>query len=232
MHLSGLIMYQEDYDESYYVEFEPIPSHLVLTLKHLLRIRNVKTVLEVGFGKGDLLKDLERENMEVFGCDISKHAARVSNYILASATNLPFKSEHFDAVIAVSLIEHLSFREGNIFISETKKVLKNGGIIFLVTPNFWSPLRLIRGKKWSCYSDPTHQVFYTPFSLSKLIRRHHFKNIRFTFETNSFMAQDWHLPSLFKRTPKTIQYLINHLLISSPLALFRNSFWIYGEKEQ
>jgi len=58
------------------------------SLKQLLRYRNIKIVLEVGCGKSSLLRHLGRENMEVCGCDISKHAGRFSKQILASATNL------------------------------------------------------------------------------------------------------------------------------------------------
>lgn len=217
------------YNESYFAERETIPTYLVDTIKGLLKRNGAKTVLEVGCGSGYLLKKLRSSGYIAKGIDISPIAAKLSGGKVGSATDIPYVDKRFNAVLGISIIEHLSLRDGKKFIKEAKRVLKSNGLIFLVTPNYNSPNRYIKGKKWFGYSDKSHIYFYTPGSLSNLLEKYDFSSISCRFPTmlDSF---EWPLPSVLKKSPKIIRRLINYLLISSPIALYRDSFWISGNK--
>jgi len=217
------------YDHSYIIERDYLSANLLNSL-HLFLLQNgVKKILEVGVGSGKCMKSLQKLGFLVKGIDISPAAAKIAGVQVASATDIPYKNKSFDCIIGISIIEHLNQNDGIRFIKEAKRVLKNNGVIFLVTPNFSSPLRYFQGKNWFGFSDKSHLFFYTPKTLKKLLIDLNFNTIKCTFKT-TVSALDWQLPSFIKKSPVIIRRLINYILISSNIALFRDSFWISAKK--
>jgi ubiquinone/menaquinone biosynthesis C-methylase UbiE len=218
------------YDKQYFSERDYLPSHLLNTLEIFLKENKVKDVLEVGAGSGKLMKALRERGYSVEGIDISPISAKLSGAKVASATKIPFKAQSFDCLLAISIIEHLSKKDGEIFINEARRVLRNNGVIFIVTPNFSSPARYLKKEKWFGYSDKSHIFFYTPKSLRKLLLKNNFKNVKLTFKITSSKLE-WPLPAVFYKLPTPFRYLTNYLLISTPLALVRDSIWVGGNKK-
>lgn len=216
------------YSKDYFQKRDVLPLHFAQTLKLLLKELKVKKILDVGCGTGKLVDFLNQSGFEAAGCDISDMAVKLSGAVQASATDLAFPAKTFDCLTAISLIEHLAPNEAEKFIQEAKKVLKNQGYIFLVTPNWASPMRFLAARKWFGYSDKTHLKFYTPFSLKRLLKKHQFSNFRFLFKIDRQAPADWPLP--LPSLPQSLQVLLNYLLISSPLAYFRNSFWLLAQQ--
>lgn len=230
-------MKNKKYSKKYFQERDNLDILLAEALKIFMKENNLSKALDVGCGTGRLVAFLNENNFQAFGCDSGAEAVRVAKennpkkIIKAPATKLPVKKNFFDIVTAISLIEHLSPKEAEKFVEEAQRVLKKKGFIFLVTPNFATPIRLIQGEKWFGYSDPTHINFYTPFSLRKLLLDQGFKSISFFFKTEYFSHFYWDLPNFTKRLPRFLKALITYLLISTPLALLKNSFWIAGQKK-
>lgn len=226
------------YDEKYFKERDHLDVHIGESLKIFTQDNNLKKILDVGCGTGRLVKFLNEQGYKTIGCDPMDSAVIAAQKInknskvivKASAIKLPFKNSAFDLITCISTIEHLTESEGTRFIKEAKRVLTPGGFVFLITPNFNSPLRYILGKKWFGYSDPTHLHFYTPESLSGLLFRHGFADIRLRFKTANNLDFDWHIPGFLRPMPMPIKNLMNWLMISSPLSTFRDSFWIAAQK--
>ena len=84
-------------------------------------------VLEVGAGSG-LLQDVVRRYV---GVDMSARANRFFHkpFIEASATALPFRSDSFDAVWSIWVLEHIPNPEQAL--NEMRRVVKDGGHILL-----------------------------------------------------------------------------------------------------
>lgn len=226
------------YNKKYFEQRDFLSPHLADLIKNLIKNYHLEKALDVGCSTGRLVHFLNQTNLVAYGCDISDEAIRVArkinkakSIIKASATDLPFKNKTFDLVTALSVIEHLTPYQAQKFLSEASRVLKPGGVIFLVSPNFSTPIRLIQGKKWFGYTDPTHINFYTPTQLSVLVKKYGFNNIRFQFKLNYHQSFDWEFPSLFSKLPKTIKKILIYLLFSSPLHIIRNSFWIAAQKD-
>lgn len=212
------------YNEQYFSKRDYLDLNIANTIAILMRDKGLKKVLDVGCGIGKLVQFLNNEGFHAYGCDsayiaieTAKKINKKNTIIRATATKLPFKKNSFDLISAVSIIEHLTKKKVDVFINEAKRILKPHGFIFIVTPNFASPWRFIQGKKWFGYSDPTHITFFTPLSLSNLLKQYGFYNPKFWFKTSD--------PSYWKN-------FAYYLLFSTPFCFIRNSFWIAAQKNE
>lgn len=119
----------------------------------LIPCSGLEKVLDVGCEDGFLSQKIkEITGAEVYGVDVS-----AENCSLASAKGIitkqadlndkiPFESSFFDLVFAGEVIEHLS--NPDVFLEETRRVLKNDGILVLTTPNlscFYNRILLLLG---------------------------------------------------------------------------------------
>ena len=226
------------YNMKYFEERDNLDLRLAETIKLFMQAHKLKTVLDVGCGTGLLVKFLNKNHFKATGCDTENEAIRTAkrinnvNVIKASATNLPFNKNTFDLITSVSVIEHLTPGDVISFIIQTKRILKPHGYVFFVTPNYATPIRLLQGKKWFGYSDPTHINFYTPKSLAQILKDYGFTDTRTRFKTKVNLPFDWDLPGFFRYLPKPIVNVLTYLLVSTPFSNVRNSFWIAAKKHE
>lgn len=216
------------YSKEYFNKRDELDLLITFQIVYLLRRSHFKKVLDVGSGTGKLVEFLKKSGLQAQGCDFSIEATRISGHKRATATNLPYTNQTFDSVLAISLIEHLTKKESVLFLKEAHRVLKPKGVIFLVTPNFNSPMRYISGKKWFAYKDPTHKVFYTKNSLEKILAVNGFTNAKFAFPLPNNLPISWPLPKLLNFSP--LKKTLNFLLISTPFAALRDSLWLKATK--
>ncbi len=105
--------------------------------------------LEIGTGRGGKGIAYACAGMNVTALDVDAsalelgaHAARTRNanirFLVGDGTRLPFPAEYFDAVLLDSVIEHV--RDPQALLNECQRVLKRGGIVFVVFPPFYGPL--------------------------------------------------------------------------------------------
>jgi len=101
-------------------------------------------VLEVGYGSGVSFPELAMRYREVHGIDLtpapeslvrSFRAAQLEPLLAqGSVLSLPYENEYFDAVLLVSILEHLQPDELAIAFRELWRVLRPGGQLVYGTP--------------------------------------------------------------------------------------------------
>jgi ubiquinone/menaquinone biosynthesis C-methylase UbiE len=103
--------------------------------KRIVKEYNLKKgskVLDIGCGKGFLVKDLIDLGIDAYGLDISEYAIKNCENILTgrihlgNAKKLPFKKNSFDFVISINCIHNLSRKNCIIALKEISRVSKNG----------------------------------------------------------------------------------------------------------
>jgi 2-polyprenyl-3-methyl-5-hydroxy-6-metoxy-1,4-benzoquinol methylase len=94
-------------------------------------------ILNLPSGHGELSRELEKQGGQVTSADLfpefSKY--RPEDVVKADMNQpLPFESGSFDAIVCQEGVEHLE----NVpsFLAECRRVLKNGGRLFITTPNY------------------------------------------------------------------------------------------------
>jgi len=82
-----------------------------------------------------------------------------SMWIVADAQKLPFRDNAIDEMYGAHVIEHLE--DPLRFLRECKRVLKRGGMVTIITPNFLSK---------SAYADPDHKHVFSFIKLWRMVR--------------------------------------------------------------
>ena len=124
-------------------------------------------------------------------------------------SKLNLKEDTYDFVYMNSVIEHLS--DPKNILSEIKKILKIGGILIIITPNFKYAYR-------NFYDDPTHIRPYTNISLKKILEFFDYKEIKvLPFLINKSIIC-WKLPFSFFLASKFL--FKNHTYASLPIPNF------------
>lgn len=99
-------------------------------------------ILDIGCGGGTISNFLAHTypQSQVHGCDVSRQAIelakkyghRRTSFGVIKNGKFPYKSGFFDACICFDVLEHVPDVE--TFLSETRRVLKKGGIIYFAIP--------------------------------------------------------------------------------------------------
>lgn len=142
----------EGYDEFNETEGEQLSRRLSAAFA-LAEIKPGMKVLDVGCGRGEILRHCAKLGADAFGIDYAPAAIQLSQQvlgdldperdgqtgvILADAKKLPFASETFTHVLMFDVVEHLHPWELHEAMSEVHRVLKpDGHFIIHTAPNIW-----------------------------------------------------------------------------------------------
>lgn len=162
----------ERFDESYYREWlcdrytfneerkAIVQFYLTMALSRTHRVRRI---LDIGCGYGYFLNVCVQAGIpEIHGVDIGTAAFEKSKALERakvekldfSKERSPFNENFFDVVTAFDVIEHVEDEE--FFVKEAFRILRKGGLLFLITPNGDSWIRDIYMKLIYGGDDPTH----------------------------------------------------------------------------
>ena len=157
--------------------------------------RGLKTICDLGCGNGHMSGQLASLGYEVTGIDASETGVELATAAYARVIFIKelidgelgtrAKLADFDAVISSDVIEHL-YRPADL-IEAASSLLSRRGHLIIGTPyhGYLKNLALgVTGKMDSHFSvlhDGGHIKFFSVPTLSKLIRKHGFEDLRFTF---------------------------------------------------
>jgi ubiquinone/menaquinone biosynthesis C-methylase UbiE len=109
-------------------------------------------VLDVGCGRGEILRHCAQLGADAYGIDYAPVAVNLASKVVegaraapgktgvsrADAKRLPFPNAYFDRVLIFDVVEHLYPWELAECLTEIQRVLKRGGYVIVHTaPNVW-----------------------------------------------------------------------------------------------
>jgi SAM-dependent methyltransferase len=132
-----------------YIEYQRQEAQRALPfLARFIDLRNAR-VLELGAGRGGKGIAYAHAGMRVVSLDpdiaalqmgaaaARRHDAAI-HFLAGDGARLPFPTDFFDAILLDSVIEHVG--DPLALLQECRRVLKSGGIVFVVFPPFYGPL--------------------------------------------------------------------------------------------
>ena len=159
--------------------FTEIKAQLILKLARRLGSDISRlNVLDLGCGNGLTDRYLINEFQMLSGIDVAPEAvekARILNptvdYKVYNGSKLPYHDNTFDVVFIICVMHHLMIIQRSDFISETKRVLKEGGLIMIFEHN---PINIFtRYAVANCEFDKDALLITKP-ELKKIVCRNEF----------------------------------------------------------
>lgn len=147
-------------------------------LSQTLRCRREGKLADFGCGEGEFLS-LAARYFDATGIELSPRSVLLARRRAPSAKILEgpvtemaereLPAATFDVVTQFGYIEHEWYPLAGMRAAH--RVLKPGGITVIKTPNYASWNRHIRGIDWCGYHIPGHCNYFTPRTLSELLRK-------------------------------------------------------------
>ncbi len=177
--------FEEIYSDDYYKNLKNFSNitdkRYSRILSYLSRYSMDNRLLDIGCGAGQFLLVAKRNGWYVSGIEISPAISRWANNNLdlkircGEFMDMNFERSYFDVVTMFESIEHLN--SPNSYFKKINLILKNGGILFVTTPNFSSLSKIILGKNWKVFAKE-HLFYFTPFTLRYILQDNGFKVIK------------------------------------------------------
>ena len=132
-----------------------------------------RRILDIGCGKGFLLKAFQRKGWTVQGIELSEHSARHAREVLGlniHVGELPHPAlagRHFEAAVLWHVLEHSP--EPAKMLKEVQRLLVPGGVLLVGVPNFGSLEARVSTSGWFHLDVPRHLVHFTRDSLVNMM---------------------------------------------------------------
>jgi SAM-dependent methyltransferase len=144
-------------------------------------------VIDIGCGGGDVMFRLDQKYTP-FGVEVSKHLSGRAQQIAKSRGGWvfcgnallgldTFEKDFFSAAIMSAYLEHESApRE---VLQKILRIMRSGAHLIIKVPNYGCLNRIVMGQKWCGFRYPDHVNYFTPETLTKIIKDTGFRIVRF-----------------------------------------------------
>lgn len=242
------------FEDKYRGSRESIRDRLEAYLPFVLPLKEIYPngmVIDIGCGRGEWLELLMKNEINAQGIDLDEGMLDVSRGLGLDVTQgdgiamLEVQPDESAIVIsAFHVVEHISFEQLQILISEALRILKPGGLLILETPNPEN----IKVATENFYLDPTHtrpipsallsfMTEYSGYGRSKIVRlqepeglsEQHFATIRQIVEGVSpdyaVIAQKNAIPEIFDTLDEAFskEYGLSFLALSEKFEVWMQS---------
>ena len=177
--------YRGDDRYGYSAYLKDYPEIIVEAKRRLEIVRSCggegSKVIDLGCAFGFFLEVAARQGWEISGVEWSKHSAyhtekRLGIEVHPTMMGAGFPQSHFDLVTMWEYIEHLYSPADEL--AEANRILKEGGLLALSTPNMLSAFLEQDFTQWKQFKPPEHLSFFTPTTIMRLLESSGFRVLK------------------------------------------------------
>jgi len=207
-------------------------------LRILKKMGKTGKLLEIGCATGFLLDEAAKSGWDVHGVELSSWAVRyarenlkIGSIFEGSLQDKRFETGSFDVIVMKDTLEHIADPRG--LLNETRRILKNNGIICITTPDIDSLISRVLKARW--WGIKQHHIYYfTKKTLFAMLRATGFMPVKNKSHTRIFSLRYW--ISRFKSYNKSLHdffiFLVHHGIIRNVLFPidFKDQIEVYAKK--
>lgn len=167
----------------------PLRGALALTYEPIQSLPGTPgKVLDIGFGRGEFLVRAKRLGWDCHGVEVSDTSVEWGRELGFDArpfdgsfqTPLDYPDTMFDLVSANSVLEHV--HHPRLLVQESRRLLKPGGKLFLMIPNFACRDTQTLREHWRMWSPPQHLFHFAPENVRALLEEYGFTAIKINYK--------------------------------------------------
>ena len=136
-----------------------------------------KTLLDIGCGTGDFIKQCELNNWSVFGLEPDEGARKIALQKVPGKVepgeSLFTLKKSFGTITLWHVLEHVS--NLNEYFNQFNRLLEDNGRLIIALPNPESPDAEHYNSYWAAYDVPRHLFHFTKNNISMLAQNHGFE---------------------------------------------------------
>lgn len=149
------------------------PQKLAKYLYDSFGMSGKSNLLEIGCGRGEMLRNFKKLGLDVQGIDLSPQAPSFNKEIDIEVGNveeerLPYEDNSFDIIYSKSVLEHFYYPER--YMKEAHRVLKSNGLLLTLVPDWESCYKIY-------FDDYTHRTPFSKIGLEDILKIHDFKDV-------------------------------------------------------
>lgn len=138
-------------------------------------------LLDVGCGDGRFLLLMQNLGWQVEGTEVDPEAVKTARnnkleVKLGELSEQKYPDNSFDVITLKSVMEHLP--DPLDVLIECQRILKDEGILMIITPNTKSRIHNIYKNNWFDLDPPRHLHLFSPKNLEGLLKKVGFKSIK------------------------------------------------------
>ena len=174
------------YDQTYYRSWgmhrgdDPVVREMKMKtasalLKEVALFRSPGRLLDIGCAAGHFLEAAAQQAWEVYGVEISDYSAalakeKFSDRIYAgSFETAPYPEEFFDCIIMSDVLEH--FPAPGPVLDKIQRLLKDRGVLLIVTPDTGSLSARLLNKTWNHY-EKEHLIYFNRKNIQICLKKY------------------------------------------------------------
>ena len=141
-------------------------------------------LLDIGCALGFMLKEAKAAGWNATGVETSRFAARYGSEFSGCLVHhgtlheAAFTPNSFDVITMMDVIEHVV--EPRELVHEVYRLLRPGGVLFLITPNFNSLFVKLYGSNAYGIGPDEHANYFQPATIRRLLADSGFRDIKLT----------------------------------------------------
>jgi 2-polyprenyl-3-methyl-5-hydroxy-6-metoxy-1,4-benzoquinol methylase len=183
-------IYETDYYKSVYPDYESDKNiHELNNRKLLQKIEEYfppGAIIEIGSAFGFFLDTAKKRGWKTLGYETSEYASSIAREKYhQNVRNESFLTaniqESVDVVCMFDTIEHLI--KPSLVIEKAFHTINKGGGLILTTGDLSSWMARIFGKRWRMVVPPLHVYYYSPATITRLLRQYGFDVLSISHES-------------------------------------------------